>query len=374
MKKLLFISNVSRKITNFSVPSILAGQRLGYEVHLAANYSHFDDEPKRYGVKIHHIDINRNPFSLANIKAYKQMLALIRREKYEVIHCNTPIGGVLGRLCGKRANVRKIIYTAHGFHFYKGAPLINRTLFRWAEQWMAHYTDVIITLNKEDYEEAQKFRLRNDGRVYFVPGVGVDTKPYRLEAKQRDDLRNSLGLKVDDIVLIAMGDLIRRKNYSASIDALARLNNPKLHFLICGEGPEIVSLKERAKKHGIENQVHFLGFRDDIKKLLGISDIFLFTTHQEGLPRALMEAMAAGLPCVVSRVRGNVDLIENGKGGFLHDPDDIDGFAFSINTLVQDVRLRQEMGKNNIERIKDYDIEIVKMIMQNIYERELAGI
>lgn len=374
MKKLLFISNVGRKITNFSVPSILAGQRLGYEVHLAANYSHFDDETKRYGVKIHHIDINRNPFSLANIKAYKQMLALIRREKYEVIHCNTPIGGVLGRLCGKRANVRKIIYTAHGFHFYKGAPLINRTLFRWAEQWMAHYTDVIITLNKEDYEEAQKFRLRNDGRVYFVPGVGVDTKPYRLEAKQRDDLRNSLGLKVDDIVLIAMGDLIRRKNYSASIDALARLNNPKLHFLICGEGPEIVSLKERAKKHGIENQVHFLGFRDDIKKLLGISDIFLFTTHQEGLPRALMEAMAAGLPCVVSRVRGNVDLIENGKGGFLHDPDDIDGFAFSINTLVQDVRLRQEMGKNNIERIKDYDIEIVKMIMQNIYERELAGI
>lgn len=158
---------------------------------------------------------------------------------------------------------------------------------------------------------------------------------------------------MDDIVLIAMGDLIRRKNYSASIDALARLNNPKLHFLICGEGPEIVSLKERAKKHGIENQVHFLGFRDDIKKLLGISDIFLFTTHQEGLPRALMEAMAAGLPCVVSRVRGNVDLIENGKGGFLHDPDDIDGFAFSINTLVQDVRLRQEMGKNNIERIKD---------------------
>lgn len=374
MKKLLFISNVSRKITNFSVPSILAGQRLGYEVHLAANYSHFDDEPKRYGVKIHHIDINRNPFSLANIKAYKQMLALIRREKYEVIHCNTPIGGVLGRLCGKRANVRKIIYTAHGFHFYKGAPIINRTLYKWAERLMARYTDVIITINKEDYEAAKGFRLRKNGSVYWIPGVGIDTTLATTAKSKRKELLNEIGAEGHSILLISVGELNRNKNHKAILHALAAIKDPRIHYILCGVGREKAKLESFVDREGLRNNIHFLGYRNDIIELLKSCDIFVLASYREGLPRAVMEAMSAGLPCVVSRVRGNVDLIENGKGGFLHDPDDIDGFAFSINTLVQDVRLRQEMGKNNIERIKDYDIEIVKMIMQNIYERELAGI
>ena len=144
MKKILFISNISNRITNFSLPSIYAAKNLGYEFHMAANYSNFNDEPEKYDVKLHHIDLDRNPFSKQNIIAYKQMLELIEKEKFDVIHCNTPIGGVLGRLCGKKADVPKVIYTAHGFHFYKGAPLINRTIFKWAEMWMARYTDAIL--------------------------------------------------------------------------------------------------------------------------------------------------------------------------------------------------------------------------------------
>ena len=181
MKKILFISNISKKITNFSIPSIIAAQSLGYEFHLAANYSAFDDDASKYNVKIHHLDLARNPFSVKNIRAYKQLVNLIQEEEFDVIHCNTPTGGVLGRLCGKKAKVKKIIYSAHGFHFYNGAPLINNTLFKWVERWLAHYTDAIITINKEDFEAAQKFRLRNGGKVYYVPGVGVDTNSYQLE-------------------------------------------------------------------------------------------------------------------------------------------------------------------------------------------------
>lgn len=371
MKKILFISNITNKITNFTKPSLISSQSLGYEFHLAANCSSFPDDASKNNVTIHHIDIERYPFSLKNIIAYKQMLELIEREKFDVIHCNTPIGGVLGRLCGKKAGVPKVIYTAHGFHFYKGASLIDRTIFKWAEMWMARYTDTIITMNKEDYQAAQKFKLRNNGKIYYVPGVGVDTEMYQLKNVDSNELKNSLGLSLDDIVLIAMGDLIDRKNYASSIQAIAKANNKKLHFLICGKGPKLEALQKLASDLGVEKQIHFLGFRTDIKELLTIADIFFFTTYQEGLPRSMMEAMSAGLPCIASKVRGNVDLIQEGVGGFLRDPDDSEGFAEAINILALDKALREKMKASNLEKIKKFDVENVKKEMKKIYNIEL---
>ena len=373
MKKILFISNITKRITNFSLPSIKASQNLGYEFHFAANCSEFNDSPEKYNVKLHHIDLDRNPLSKQNIIAYKQMVELIEKEKFEVIHCNTPIGGVLGRLCGKKAGVPKVIYTAHGFHFYKGASLINRTIFKWAEMWMARYTDAIITMNEEDYQAAQKFKLRNNGKVYYVPGVGVDTEMYQLKKVDSNELKNSLGLSLDDIVLIAMGDLIDRKNYASSIKAIAKANNQNLRFLICGKGPKLEALQKLASDLGVEKQIHFLGFRTDIKELLTIADIFLFTTYQEGLPRSMMEAMSAGLPCIASKVRGNVDLIQEGVGGFLRDPDDSEGFAEAINRLALDKALREKMKASNLETIKKFDVENVKKEMFSIYNAEIMG-
>jgi glycosyltransferase involved in cell wall biosynthesis len=372
MKKILFISNITNKITNFTKPSVIASQRLGYEFHLAANCSNFSDDVSKYNIIIHHVDIDRFPFSLKNINAYKQMLDLIKNEKFNVIHCNTPIGGVLGRLCGKKAGVPKVVYTAHGFHFYKGASLINRTIFKWAEMWMAKYTDSLITMNEEDYHVAQKFKLKNNGKVYYVPGVGVDTEMYQLKDVNPNQLRNSLGLSSYDIVLIAMGDLIDRKNYESSIKAIAKANNLKLHFLICGNGPRLESLKKLAIDLRVENQIHFLGFRSDIKELLTTADIFLFTTYQEGLPRSMMEAMSAGLPCIASKVRGNVDLIQEGIGGFLREPDDSEGFAETINILASDKALREKMKVSNLDTIKKFDVETVIKEIEKIYGEVLT--
>ncbi|NLN49334.1 MAG: glycosyltransferase family 4 protein, partial [Clostridiales bacterium] len=256
MKKMLFISNISNKITNFSIPSIYAGQQLGYEFHMAANYSGFSDDYSKYNVVLHHIDLSRNPLSIKNLKAFKQMIVLIKKENFEAIHCNTPIGGVLGRLCGKIAKVPKVIYTAHGFHFYKGAPLINRTIFKWAEKIMARYTDVIITMNQEDYLAAQKFKLRKGGKVYYIPGVGVNTEEYQIVGVDKTALKTSLDLNDNDTVMIAMGDLIPRKNYAASIKAVAKAADDKLHFLICGRGPELDELKSLAKELDVEKQIH----------------------------------------------------------------------------------------------------------------------
>lgn len=371
MKKILFISNITKRITNFSLPSIKASQNLGYEFHFAANCSEFNDDPEKYGVKLHHIDLDRNPFSKQNITAYKQMLELIEKEKFDVIHCNTPIGGVLGRLCGKKAGVPKVIYTAHGFHFYKGASVINRTVFKWAEMWMAKYTDALITINLEDYESAQKFNLRDNGKVYYVPGVGVDTTAIKNTNGKRNELLNEINAKDDSILLISVGELNINKNNSVIIDALKKLNNPSIHYLLCGVGDKECELKNKVKEYGLNKNVHFLGFRNDIPQLLKSSDAYLLPSYREGLSRSLMEAMSAGLPCIVSEIRGNVDLIVNRKGGFTHRPDDINQIYNALNSIIEDEGIRNTMGHYNIDIVKNFDVKNVKKVMENIYNEVL---
>ncbi|MHA2961924.1 glycosyltransferase family 4 protein [Priestia megaterium] len=371
MKKILFISNITNRITNFSLPSILASQSIDYEFHLAANLSNFKDNPSNYGIVTHHIDLVRNPFSMKNIKAYRQMIDLIKKEEFDAIHCNTPIGGVLGRLCGRKLKVPKVIYTAHGFHFYEGAPPVKSSLFKSVEFLLSKYTDAIITMNEEDRGAALNFQKNKNLNVYYVPGVGVDTSPHILEENEKRTLRESLGFKSDDIVLISMGDLITRKNYEASIKALSEVSAKNVHLLVCGKGPKLESLNKLVNELDLQNRVHFLGFRQDVRDLLSIADIFLFTTYQEGLPRSMMEAMAAGLPCIVSDVRGNRDLIEHGKGGYLYHPTDFRGFSKGIDILSKDENLRRDMKEQNLKIIKEYDVENVKRVMKDIYIKEL---
>ncbi|WP_214627184.1 glycosyltransferase family 4 protein [Paenibacillus agaridevorans] len=385
MKKYLFISNSTKPnleennsrdkihLTNVSRPCIEAAINLGYEVNMGVNRRYAAELECELNVKLYNSSTYRSLVDIkSNYIAFKNLLSFLKKEEVQVIHCNTPIGGLVARICGRIKRVPIVIYTAHGFHFYKGAPLFNRTLIKWVEKGLARFTDVIITMNKEDYNAAQSFRLRKGGNVYYVPGVGIDTDEYSVvDSSKADNIKKSLGLKKDDYILIAMGDLIGRKNYSSSIKAISKLNNSKIHFLICGVGPETEKLKKLAEVLGIENNIHFLGYRTDIKELLMLSDIFLFTSKQEGLPRSLMEAMSAGLPCICSNIRGNVDLIVNGEGGLLFDSEDINGISQGIARLIENPKLRVSMGQNNLNRIKEFDVENVKKIIMSIYEKEL---
>lgn len=382
MKKILFISNIAdEKISDFARASIYAAKELNMSFHSAANWDKSGEEGRHheeetYGIKIHHLPIVRNPFSPKNIKVYWELKKIIQRESFNIIHCNTPVGGVLGRFLGSGLKKTKIIYTAHGLHFYKGAPLHN-IIFKWAEMIMATFTDVIITMNKEDYLAAQKLKLKEKGKVFYVPGVGIDTKSF-IEAEEnrrklRGKLRKELGLKEEDIVFISMGDLIKRKNYKTSLKAISKANNSKIHYIICGRGPELKKLQKISERLGIEEQVHFLGFIEDIRGLLKAADVFLFTSYQEGLPRSMMEAMASGLPCIASKIRGNVDLIRDGEGGYLINCEDIEGFAKAINTLAEDENKRKSMGRNNIKTIEKFDFEIVKKELSRIYSEVMEA-
>lgn len=376
MKKLLFISNICSNISNFHLTSLYAAKSLGYEFYFAANFDNMPEYiPERYP-EIHfcHIDFIRYPFSKGNCKAYRQLNRLIKKEKFDAIHCNTPIGGALGRLCGYKNKVKKIIYTAHGFHFYKGAPLINNLIYKSIEGWLAHYTDALITMNEEDYKNAKKMRLRNKGKVYKVNGVGIDVDAYNNNIiVNKDEYRKEIGLNKDDFVCIAMGDLIKRKNYPTAIKAIAKCNKSKIHYLICGEGPEKERLAALACELKIENQIHFLGYRSDIRELLAMSDCFLFTSLQEGLPRSLMEAMASGLPCIVSKIRGNVDLIESNLNGYLYEPNDIEGFTKGLLDIFENRKKINNMVKISLKKINNYDNEKVKLDIKKIYASVLES-
>ena len=368
--KALIISNLTKRFQPGHFTMIEPLQELGYEVHWAANFSEYKEDINKVPIKIHHIDFIRNPFHPINFKAYIQLMKLLKQEKYELIHCNSPIGGVLGRICGRQTKVPKIIYTAHGFHFYKGAPLVNRTLYKWVEMYLSRKTDVLITMNQEDKELAEKLKLRKNGRRYFIHGVGIDTSIFRNIEVDISEKRKELGLKEDDFILISMGDLIKRKNYEVVINALGKINNKKIHYIICGTGPLESKLRSLVEQNGIKEQVHFIGFRTDVAELLKISDLFILSSYQEGLPRSTMEAMSAGLPVICSKIRGNVDLIDDGYNGYLIDTDNVGQIADKINNMVENKLVRDEMIQRNKELINTYDVENIKKEMLEIYYKE----
>ncbi|WAW14157.1 glycosyltransferase [Peptostreptococcus equinus] len=360
-------------LSNVSRPCIKAATEMGYDVIFGTNRAEPDKLECEMSIAMYDSHTYRNIFAIKdNLIAYKNLKQVLKNNNVEVIHCNTPVGGMIGRLAGKRYKINKVIYTAHGFHFFKGAPIFNRTILKWAEQLMAHWTDAIITMNEEDYKNAKKFKLKKDGKVYKVHGVGITLDDFKDIKVDEILLRKQLGLSIDDIICISAGDLVKGKNYRTAIDAISKTQNKDIHYLICGVGPEREELENFALKKNVQSRVHFLGFRTDVKELMKISNIFIFTTMREGMPRSLMEAMAAGLPCIVSKVRGNVDLLENNMGGYLIDACDTNNLAILIDKLSANLDLRVKMGDYNLESIKEYDIRVVNNEIKEIYNEVLG--
>lgn len=377
MKKVLLVTTVSGFIPQFEMNNVKYLQSKGFEIHYATNYnmvSYGTDNSRldNTGIIRHQIDFVRSPFSFNNIKVYRSLCKLISEEKFDLIHCHTPMGGAMARLAGRaaRKSGTKIIYTAHGFHFFKGASLLNWLIFYPVERILSYFTDVQITINQEDYQRAQNFHAR---RIEYVPGVGIDTnKLLKREVSDKNEFRKELGILKDSICVLSVGELIPRKNHETIIKALKEINDNKIMYLICGHGELEEKLKNLVIELNLEKQVRFLGYRQDVAKIYEVCDIFAFPSFQEGLSVALMEAMAKGLSVVTSRVRGNQDLIEHEKGGYTLAPLDVKGFKDAIEMLVNDEKLRRKMGEYNQDQVLKYDIQNVKKRMKEIYNKELS--
>lgn len=370
MKKVLFVATVVKThIMQFHIPYLELLKNNGYETHVCArnDYKNKEDCVIPYCDKYYDIPFERSPFDINNIGAYNQLKKIIDSNDYEIIHCHTPVGGVLTRLAAKsvQKNSTRVIYTAHGFHFYKGAPIKNWMFFYPIERLLAKYTDVLITINKEDYNRAKKsFKAK---RVEYIPGVGIDIDKFNQVIINKSVKRKELGLPEDSFVVLSVGELNRNKNHETVIKAIKKLSNPKVYFLICGQGPLEDNLKNFIKGLGLEKQVKLLGYRRDIVEISKSADVFTLPSFREGLPVALMEAMASGLPIVCSRIRGNTDLIEDGKGGYLIEATDSKGFADAINEIIQNINLIENMCTYNKGFAMNFDINNVKEAMKKIY-------
>ncbi|MEN8908240.1 MAG: glycosyltransferase [Clostridiales bacterium] len=380
MKKSLLIASVASIIDQFNMDNIKLLQKIGFEVTVTANFKFgntssiertviFKKNLISMGVKIYNVFLKRNVFSFQNIKIYKQIKKIIEKNEFRLIHCHSPIGGVITRFASRKLSVNavKIIYTAHGFHFFRGAPLLNWLLYYPVERWLARYTDVLITINHEDYFQAKKFKLRNGGKVYYVPGIGVDTSKYENTVVDKTKKRKALGVPEKSIIILSVGELTKRKNHETIIRAITKIKRDNLYYIICGRGKLEEYLKKLCRRLGISDKVIFLGFRTDIAEICKVVDIFAFPSLQEGLPVALMEAMAARLPVVCSKIRGNTDLLENGKGGELLMPRDVNGFTKVVEKLIDDEFLRERMGTHNAKVAKLFDITVVNEKMEKIY-------
>jgi len=332
-KKALLVATVQSHIGQFHKPLMKLLKDNGWEIHVAArdNLAEKDGLSLEYPDKVFDVAFQRSPFDPRNLKAYRMLKKIINDGKYDVIHCNTPVGGLLTRLAARdvRRHGTKVIYTAHGFHFYKGAPLKNWFIYYPIEKWLSRYTDVLVTITEEDFNLAKnKFNCQ----VFHLHGAGANSSKYHpISSEEIVKQKNDLGLG-NDRVILNVGELLPNKNQKAAILAMKRIVGafPDAHLLIAGDGPSRQKLETLVVEEGLEKHVTFLGYTTKLEKYMQVCDVLLACSYREGLPFNLMESMLCGKPIVASHNRGHNELVHEGENGYLVNPDDYQAYAEKI--------------------------------------------
>lgn len=367
VKRALQLASVASMIDQFNIPNIKILQSLGYKVDVAANFTNpgtitaerAENLKKRLAemdVRIFDIPIPRSLNPVAIYTAYKKVKVLLNTENYSLLHCHSPIGGVIARQTAKykRKDGLKVIYTAHGFHFYDGAPIKNWLIFYPIEKYFSKYTDVLITINKEDYKRAnEKFKAK---KTVYIPGVGVDTEKFKPNENGRKKIREELRLNDEKIMLLSVGELNKNKNHEAVIRAIEGMD---ITYVIVGKGDLSEKLESTAKECNID--LRLIGFRDDVSDFYDAADIYILPSIREGINVSLMEAMASGLPVTCSNIRGNIDLIHD----CLFSPTNTEEIKKAITTTIE---RKQELGKENLQIICSFNLQTVESLVFKIYQ------
>lgn len=372
MKQALVVFHLGNFI-NFELNDIKLLTQLGYQISVATNFDGFEylkEKLKPYNTVNYQIDFNRFPFSLKNIKAYKQLKKIMSDNDFSLVHCHSPIGSAIVRLVAlpfRKKDLCKVIYTPHGFHFFEGAPLINWFLYYPVEKILSKYTDLIITITKEDYQLAKtKFYSK---KVEYINGIGIDLTKFNNNINTENNLKKELNISEDKKVFLSVGEINKNKNHISVIKSLKLMNNTNIVYIIAGDGNLKQKLSKIIFKLGLENQIKFLGFKKNIVDYYKIADAFIFPSFREGLSVALMEAMSSGVPVLCSNIRGNIDLIDDKKGGLLFNPKNIQNIVDTINKFLNlDSNIKKEQVNYNLQKIQNFDIKKIEIKMKKIYE------
>lgn len=340
----------------------------GNTVDIACNESEYkvDEFYRELGCNVYQINCSRSPFSKGNLEAIKELKKIISDNKYDIVHCHTPVAGACTRIVckGFRKKGLKVFYTAHGFHFYKGAPLINWLIYYPIEKYCSKFTDILITINHEDESLAKK-RMKAK-KVEYVPGVGIDVEKFANAVVDRTEKRQELGIPEDAILILSVGELNKNKNHQIVIRALAELNDKNVHYMIAGEGSLSYYLKNLSYELGVESQVHILGYREDTEQLYKIADINAFPSIREGFGLAAIEGMAAGLPLICLDNRGTRNYAKNNVNAFIIT--NLYDCADAIDKL-KNYNTRKSFGESGMITAKNFDVDIINKKMLEIYYR-----
>lgn len=375
MKKALLTASIHTHFTAFHFPLIDLLHENGYEVHIAAKDMSVNEPLERLTKKtdaFYDIDFARSPLSSKNVAAYKQLKKLIDSGEYDVIHCNTPVVGILSRFAARKARKKgtKVIYTAHGFHFYKGASKLNWLIFYPIEKVCGSlFTDCLITIGDED--EARAKRLKLCKKVKRIHGVGVNARKFTdTDEKTKQDLRAEYGYNADDVLCLCTGELNVNKNQKLLINSLSYLKKscPDFKILFAGSGESEPELKAIIRQLGVESSAHLLGYRTDVDKLLKICDFVASASYREGLPVNIIEGMFSKKAAVVTHNRGHNELVAENESGFFVPTDNPKECAAAFEKLYKSKELRLEMGGKAFERAQKYSSERVKKELEEIYK------
>ncbi len=372
MKRVLLVATVQSHICQFHRPLAEVLHALGYEVHVAAR----DNLAEKNGLALDFVDrvydvpFARSPFSKRNIGAYRQLCELIRQGDYSAVHCNTPVGGVLARLACRKLRKKglRVLYTAHGFHFYKGAPFKNWLLYYPIEKIFARHTDRLLTITDEDEALAKrKFKKTTVCRIHGVGANGERFAPISFD--QRLALRQAHGVDADAFAVLCVGELLPNKNQKTAISAMAELVKawPNAMLYIAGNGSEQGALQAQIDALGLADHVRLLGYTTKIYEWYGLCDAVIACSYREGLPMNVIEAMLCAKPVVASINRGHRELIRDGECGYLVAPDDAHAYALRLAALASDAALYAKLSQNAQERAQSYTTAHVKPELEQIY-------
>lgn len=380
MKKVLIITTVSGFLPQFEKNNVKLLREAGCEIHYASNfknpvYTFCEEDLKAQGIRLHQIDIAKSPRKLlANLRAVRQLLRVIRENRIDIVHCHNPMGGVAGRIAAWLSKRRPyVIYTVHGFHFYKGAPRKNWLLFYPAEWMLARMTDIIVTINREDYERAKRLPLKKGGAVFQINSVGVDPERFAPERENKKAKRKELCIPADAFHIVTAAELNENKNQKVIVDAIHALPQKDIHYSICGEGCMERTLKNRIKEKGLEDRARLLGFRTDMEEILQTADCFAFPSYREGFGVAAVEALLCGVPLVAADNRGTREYALDGENAFVCKADSVQEFARAIDTLYRDKGLRGRMVDCCRASAMKFTIGEVEKTMKDVYSKALRG-
>lgn len=366
-EKVLFVASIDKHISRFHIPSLKWFSDRGYEVHVACNG--YAEMP--YCDKVHQIDFVRSPYSIKHLRVISQLKKLFAKEDFYLVHCHTTVASLLTRIAGnsfRKSKGLKVLHTSHGFHFFKGGPLLNWLVFYPIEKIASRFQDCLITINTEDYNLARDHFYCKDVRL--IPGMGVNRERFKVlncQGKLRE--RESWDIAPDAKVMIYVAEFIHRKNHRFIIESAADLKAqfPELIIILPGRGKLLAEMKGLAEKLNVNSFVRFTGFINNVESLMACSNLGFSSSRQEGLGLHIVEAMMSGLPVIATDNSGHRELIRHGVNGFLYQLNDKRTFIDFVSKVFSDPEMYSSMSKEALQQALRFEMKLSNAHLGEIY-------